>query len=229
MEAKTFREAMSLLAAPLSVITTRDAAGRPWGFTASSVTSASLRPPLLLVGLSDTSSCHDAFSAAREFVVNLLGEEHTDIARTFATSGVDRFAAHAFENWPGTALPRLPGAHAALRCRLADRIPVGDHQLLVGLLTGLHTGRPGRPLLWHARDYRTTTPVPPAAVPPAAVPSAPVLAEQGGSQPAGATPAGCDPADCDPAASTPAAPHRAAPTPAGSAQAGPAATAGGSR
>ncbi|NEB00231.1 flavin reductase family protein [Streptomyces sp. SID13726] len=152
-----FREAMSLLAAPLTVITTRDADGRRWGFTASSVTSASLEPPLVVVGLSNGSSCRAAFGEVTGFVVNLLGEHQAPVARKFAEHGADRFAGLPFEDWPGTRLPRLVGAHAALRCRTADLVPVGDHQLLIGELTGLHTAAPAsRPLLWHRRDFRTT-------------------------------------------------------------------------
>jgi len=157
VDAAVFREAMSLLAAPLTVVTTRDANGRRWGFTASSVTSASLEPPLVVVGLSNTSSCRAAFAEATGFVVNLLGERQAGVARRFAEHGVDRFAEHPFEDWPGTRLPRLVDAHAALRCRVVDLVPVGDHHLLIGELTGLRTGTPAsRPLLWHRRDFRTT-------------------------------------------------------------------------
>jgi flavin reductase ActVB len=159
VDGATFREAMSLLAAPLTVVTTRDAGGRRRGFTASAVTSASLEPPLVLVGLSNNSSCRAALTEAPEFVINLLGEGHADVARRFAARDVDRFAEHAFEDWPGSWLPRLVGAHAALRCRLVDCVPVGDHHLLVGELTGLHSGPASRPLLWHRRDLHTTTTV----------------------------------------------------------------------
>ncbi|MFJ6623652.1 flavin reductase family protein [Kitasatospora sp. NPDC091335] len=46
VDAQPYKDAMALFAAPVSVVTGRDATGRRWGFTASSVSSVSLDPPL---------------------------------------------------------------------------------------------------------------------------------------------------------------------------------------
>ncbi|MFD5751114.1 flavin reductase family protein [Streptomyces sp. NPDC127033] len=154
-EASQFRDAMSRLPAALTVVTTVDADGRRWGFTASSVVSVSLDPPLLLVGLSRSSSCHQALVAAPEFVVNVLADHHRALARTFAAHGVDRFAGEDFTVWPGTGLPYLPDAHTAYRCLRHDVVAAGDHDLLLGALTGADGGRPGAPLLWYRRDFHT--------------------------------------------------------------------------
>ncbi|MFF5448534.1 flavin reductase family protein [Streptomyces sp. NPDC012888] len=155
VDGATFKEAMSLLAAPLTVVTTRDADGRPWGFTASAVTSVSLDPPLVLVGIAHTSSCHGALTRVPEFVINVLGEEHRDLAGRFATSGVDRFAGAPLEDWPDTrALPHVPDA-LALRCALADRITLGDHDLLIGRVLEVRMAGSDRPLLWYRRAFRT--------------------------------------------------------------------------
>lgn len=156
VESAVFRDAMALLAAPLTIVTTLDARGRRQGFTASSVTSVSLEPPLLLVGLSNTSSCRPALTEADGFVVNVLGEQHTEVAGRFAARGVDRFAEHDFGTWPGCGLPYLAGANAVLRCTTVDRIPVGDHQLLIGELTGLLTPGSAAPLLWYGREFCST-------------------------------------------------------------------------
>jgi flavin reductase ActVB len=155
-----FREAMSHLAAALTVVTTRDAQGRYRGFTASSVASASQEPPLLLVGVSNGSSCLSAILECESFVVNVLGEQHREVAAAFARRDVDRFAGLEFGDWSTGGPPRLIGAKAAYLCRNAGRLPVGDHQLVLGELTGLFTdecagqAEPG-PLLWHRRDYAT--------------------------------------------------------------------------
>lgn len=154
-EARHFRDAMALLPAALTVVTTVDGLGRRWGFTASSVTSVSLDPPLLLVGVNRTSSCHDVLVSAPEFVVNVLGEQHRAVAAKFATHGVDRFAGEDFADWPGTNLPHLPDAHAAYRCLRHEVMAAGDHQLLLGALTGVLAEHPGRPLLWYRRTFHT--------------------------------------------------------------------------
>lgn len=156
VDGPTFREAMALLAAPLTVVATRDEHGRRRGFTASAVTSVSLDPPLILVGLSNDSSCRAALTAATGFTVSVLGARHTPVARRFASRGVDRFAGLDFEDWTGTDLPYLTDATVALRCRTADLIPAGDHHLLVGEVTGVRTDGAAEPLLWHRRGFHST-------------------------------------------------------------------------
>ncbi|MFI2242269.1 flavin reductase family protein [Streptomyces chrestomyceticus] len=154
LDAGTFRDALALLAAPLTVVTTHDAEGRPRGFTASSVTSVSLDPPLVLVGIARTSSCFAAFAAAPEFVINILGAQHRDLARKFADRRADRFAGEDFAA-AGSGPPRLTGAHAALRCTVTERVPAGDHDLLLGTPTEVHTTGSTRPLVWHRRRFHT--------------------------------------------------------------------------
>ncbi|WP_323746383.1 flavin reductase family protein [Catenulispora pinisilvae] len=148
-----FREAMSRLAAPLAIITTRGPDGRPWGFTASSVASMSLDPPLVVVGVAHTSSCYDALAKAEGFAVNLLGDQHRALARRFAEHGADRFAGREFEACPVTELPCLSDANAVFKCRTAERITIGDHDLLVGELIAVRLDSVTRPLLWYRRDF----------------------------------------------------------------------------
>ncbi|MFI5528206.1 flavin reductase family protein [Kitasatospora sp. NPDC051853] len=154
VDAQTFRDAMALLAAPTTIVTTLDQDGRPWGFTASAVTSVSLDPPLLLVGVGRTSSCHRALVTAREFVVNVLGEQHQDMARRFARHGVDRFAGGGLTTLDG--LPCLPDARVVLRCRTTQVTPAGDHDLLLGTVAEARIGLPGRSLVWYQRAFHTT-------------------------------------------------------------------------
>jgi flavin reductase ActVB len=157
-----FREAMSMVAAPLAIVATRDADGTPWGFTASSVTSVSLDPPLLLVCISHTSSCHGAMAKAEGFTVSFLSQRHRALAQTFATPGADRFAAGGFENWEDSGQPYLPDARVSMRCIAADRTTAGDHDVLFGLPTDIRlgtadspggAGTPGAPLIWHRRGF----------------------------------------------------------------------------
>ncbi|MBO4270662.1 flavin reductase family protein [Microbispora triticiradicis] len=153
IDAGAFRQAMAELVAPLTIVTTVDENGRRWGFTASSVTSGSLEPPLLLVGVDRRSSCHEAITSCREFVVNVLGEQHRDLARTFATHGVDRFAGGELGFWPDSELPCLLDAKAAFRCVSSGTLAVGDHDLLVGSMVATRLNVGGTPLLWYQRDF----------------------------------------------------------------------------
>jgi flavin reductase ActVB len=160
LDPAAFKEAMSFLAAPLAVVTTRDGEGRWWGFTASSVTSVSLTPPLVLVAIAHESSCFAALAEAPTFVVNLLGEQHQRIARRFATRGIDRFADQDFTLWSGAGVPFLADAHAAFRCRSVDRVLAGDHDLLLGEPVEVRTHAAERPLLWYRREFHVARQVP---------------------------------------------------------------------
>ncbi|MEU9353253.1 flavin reductase family protein [Streptomyces griseoloalbus] len=158
LDAPVFREAMSRLAAGVTIVAARDEAGHCWGFTATSVTSASLEPPLLVVGIARGSSCCPVFRTVREFTVNILKEGHQHLARRFATSGIDRFAEGGFTEWRGGGPPCLDDAHVSLRCAALDAIPVGDHELLVGRVVDARFPHPeDAPLLWYRRAFGSVT------------------------------------------------------------------------
>jgi flavin reductase ActVB len=116
----------------------------------------SLAPPLVLVGISHESTCLAALAAAPSFVVNLLGEQHQLLARRFATRGIDRFADQDFVAWSGAGVPLLANAHAAFRCRKVDRVPIGDHDLLIGEPVEVRTHASADPLLWYRREFHLT-------------------------------------------------------------------------
>ncbi|BBB00112.1 putative oxidoreductase [Actinacidiphila reveromycinica] len=156
-----FRDAMAQLASTVTIVTTTDGDGRPWGFTASSVVPVSLDPPLVMVGVAHTSSCYEALAASDAFVVNVLGDRHRDLAGRFATSGADRFTGSGFTSWPGTDLPYLPDATAAFRCLTQYALPAGDHDLLLGALADTLSPpatAPSSALLWYRRAFHTPAP-----------------------------------------------------------------------
>ncbi|MGW5664206.1 flavin reductase family protein [Streptomyces sp. NPDC003758] len=126
-----FTRAMARVPGPVVVTTTVDAAGRRWGFTASSFVSLSLAPPLVTVSLDKKASTHAAFTTADFFMVNVLAHDQSDIARRFATSGVDRFAAGDTVTLE-RGLPGIPEAVVRLACRMHDVVDGGDHSILIG-------------------------------------------------------------------------------------------------
>lgn len=155
VDARTFRDAMACLAAPVTIVTTVDAEGVPRGFTASAVCSISLEPPLVMVGVARRSSCFDALATADRFVVNVLGSDHHALATRFATSGINRFVGGELVADARDTPAHLPDALAALWCRTHDRIDLGDHLVLIGRV-GDAAVRPGPPLVWHQRRYLPT-------------------------------------------------------------------------
>lgn len=117
------------------------------------MTSVSLHPPLVLVSVAHASNCYPSFREAAEFSVSILHEGHREVAERFAAHGVDRFAVRGFADWPGTGVPVLEDAVAALRCHTYQRVRSGDHDLLVGLVSDTRLGAGEEPLIWYRRTF----------------------------------------------------------------------------
>jgi flavin reductase (DIM6/NTAB) family NADH-FMN oxidoreductase RutF len=152
LDPASFRELFGRHAAGV-VVVTLDAGSGPAGFTATSFASVSLQPPLAAFAISPTSSTWPHLQIASSVVVNLLGPAGQDVARRFATSGIDRFA-------PPTRWRRLPTGepvleHAAhwLRASVRDLLPVGDHHLAVVAINQISIGAEVSGLAYHRGAY----------------------------------------------------------------------------
>ncbi|MEU0588582.1 flavin reductase family protein [Streptomyces sp. NPDC006132] len=148
--------AMSRVPGPVTVVTTVDGAGRRRGFTATSFSSLSLDPPLVLVCLSRTASTHEAFTSADHFLVNLLAHDQDHLALRFARSGVDRFAEGdaAGDILPcELGLPGSPDACARIACALHAVLDGGDHSILVGRVLDTHVDDDRTPLVHYDRTF----------------------------------------------------------------------------
>lgn len=153
----TFREAMSAVCTPVTVITAiRD--GLPYGTTVSAFTSLSMDPPMVLVSLDRRSDLLQVVQSVGRFGVNVLSSEQADLAARFATKGgTDKFAEVTWDTCAD--VPRLPGAAGFVACRVADLIEGGDHLVILGdVLTADAAGHP--PLTYHKRTFGTHTSLP---------------------------------------------------------------------
>jgi flavin reductase (DIM6/NTAB) family NADH-FMN oxidoreductase RutF len=137
----------------------------PAGFTATSFTSVSLDPPLLSFCLARAASAWPAVSAADTVAVHVLSREQEHVARTFATSGIDRFAAHGAWRAGAGGVPLLDGVLARLVCRVTQRVPAGDHTIVLAAPEAgeQHADESMTPLVHHAGTYARLRP---AAAPP---------------------------------------------------------------
>jgi flavin reductase (DIM6/NTAB) family NADH-FMN oxidoreductase RutF len=148
-----FRSLLRRHAAGVVVVTAPGA--RPAGFTATSFTSVSLDPPLVSFCLDRKASSWPAVAMADHVAVHVLTDRQEQVARTFATSGIDRFAPPTRWHTGPHDLPVLDGALAVLFCRIADRVPAGDHAIVLAQPLGgeHHDGADGTPLLYHMGQY----------------------------------------------------------------------------
>ncbi|HSB60832.1 MAG TPA: flavin reductase family protein [Vicinamibacteria bacterium] len=152
VDLSTFRRTLGQFASGITVVTSRDAAGRPAGLTANAFCSVSLDPPLVLVCVDHRSEVSEALRDSGLFGVSVLSEGQEDWSRRFASGGPEKFMdAGLLTGVHGTLL--VPDALAHLECRVRAAYPEGDHTIWVGEVLGLAV-IPGRPLLYHASAYR---------------------------------------------------------------------------
>ena len=153
-----FRRVMGHFATGVTIITAWDADRRPTGLTASSFTSVSLHPPLILVCVSQKAQSYPAIKAAGRFAVNILSIEQEAASRRFATapsaSGDEKFAGLEYRPGP-RGLPILVDALAELECTVMDAYPGGDHTIFVAQVDAADCrGDAGKePLLYFRGKY----------------------------------------------------------------------------
>lgn len=150
-DVNSFRQAMSSFPSGVTVVTTTDSDGVPWGFTASAFCSVSAEPPLVLVCLSSSAQCHDAFITASEWAINIIHADQIDLAMRFATRGADKFEGDHFAHDRG--IPELSGAAVTMRCSRHAIYEEGDHIILVGQVREARTNEAEEPVVYFRREF----------------------------------------------------------------------------
>jgi flavin reductase (DIM6/NTAB) family NADH-FMN oxidoreductase RutF len=135
-------------------VVTADAGDGPVGLTVTSVFSVSAEPPLLVFSISGQSSSAPTIQRAETVVVHLLGADQLDVAKLFATSGVDRFADRSSWDRLITGEPYLPGAATWIRGRIVNRMEAGSSTVVAvhALQSGIGAADTA-PLVYHNRSW----------------------------------------------------------------------------
>lgn len=147
-----FRQLLGRFVTGVTVLTARDAGGKPVGMTASSLASVSLSPPLISVCIDLSASAHDTLVEAEHFVINVLAEDQEELSRRFAQpQSVQDFDGIGWLDGEVGA-PRLHGAVAHIECAREATWPGGDHTILLGRVVSGAVGE-GRPLVYYRGGY----------------------------------------------------------------------------
>lgn len=161
LSADDFKSAFRNHPAGVAVITA-DIGDGPVGLTATSVISVSANPPLVVFSLSSASSSTPTVKQAETVVIHLLGADQIDVAKNFATSGIDRFADHSIWSRLITGEPFLPSSNAWMRGRIVNKMDAGDStvvavQILQVDLPGEsdRSAQASRPLVYHNRTWHS--------------------------------------------------------------------------
>ncbi|MFS0866436.1 flavin reductase family protein [Microbacterium sp. 179-B 1A2 NHS] len=140
-------------------VITADAGDGPVALTATSVSSVSAEPPLLIFSVSAQSSASAVLARAETVVVHLLDAHDIQIAQLGATSGIDRFAdAHRWSRLV-TGEPVYSGVRAWVRCAVIDRMDAGGstvvaaHALQSRVERDVAGGEHGDALVYHNRTW----------------------------------------------------------------------------
>ncbi len=142
----------------VAVITAEGPDG-PVALTATSVSSVSVDPPLLIVSLSTRSSAAPPIATADTIVVHRLDADDLEVAQIGATSGIDRFA--DTDRWTRlvTGEPVYLGVRAWVRCAVVSRMEAGGsiviaaHALQSDIARDVAPGETGNPLVYHNRTW----------------------------------------------------------------------------
>ncbi|EHN12323.1 putative reductase [Patulibacter medicamentivorans] len=153
--AEDLRAAFKLRPEPVCAITTCDEYGERIGMTATSVTSVSMTPPMVLVCVRTHALIASPMRARLPFVVHFLSDGQRDIAARLASPVEDKFegVSHRMSR---SGAARLDRAIAVLECDTTDVHPAGDHIIVVGTVTKVDLGGPDDdPLLFRGGTFVT--------------------------------------------------------------------------
>lgn len=153
IDAALFKSTLAQWASGVTVVTVTHH-GVYHGMTASSFSSVSLNPPLILVCVAKKAHTHNLLLEAGAFGVNILGESQADLGKRFAgllPDITDRFAGIEYAIGE-TGSPLLSGVLASMDCRVHQAVDAGDHTVVIGEILAAQVTA-GDPLLYSNRRW----------------------------------------------------------------------------
>lgn len=154
VSADKLKNTMSTWASGITVVTTLDEQ-RLHAMTASSFTSVSMDPPLILVCVGKKKRTHQILLDQKAFGVVVLAveqEEISNLAAGFRGSEGNYLPGIEWEMRSG--VPILKECLSWMSCSLYSTCDGGDHTIFIGKVedTGVVSEQP--PLVWYSRGYR---------------------------------------------------------------------------
>jgi flavin reductase (NADH)/flavin reductase/chlorophenol-4-monooxygenase component 1 len=156
--AAEFRNALSKLAATVSVITTNGPGGVA-GVTCSAVCAVSDEPAMVLVCIHGKSAANAAIKTNGVLCVNSLQAEQRELSQAFAgIGGMPMQERFMLSDWDTavTGAPRCKHALVALDCEVTDVRDVGTHGIFTAKVLATAGSESRDPLLYQRRAYATT-------------------------------------------------------------------------
>jgi flavin reductase (DIM6/NTAB) family NADH-FMN oxidoreductase RutF/DNA-binding IclR family transcriptional regulator len=154
-----FRQVLGQYPTGVVIVTALDGDGSPLGMTVGSFSSVSLDPPLVAFMPDKKSSSWKALrESGLRFCVNVLAAKQEEICRLIAMRKQDKFVGIDWSPSP-SGLPVITGSVAWLECDTTQVVDAGDHEIVLGRVTGLDLGSQSFPLLFFRGGYGSFTPL----------------------------------------------------------------------
>ena len=154
-ELQAFTASMAAFPTGVTIVTTTNEHGSPFGLTCNAFMSVSVDPPLVLVSVDRDSNTLPALQSSRQFVVNFLAAGREELALHFAGKHADKFTGRPWQPSDEHGLPVLHEVVVAhIACEVVNEIEAGDHILLLGRV--YHASPPeadALPLLYYRRTF----------------------------------------------------------------------------
>jgi flavin reductase (DIM6/NTAB) family NADH-FMN oxidoreductase RutF len=135
----------------VTIVTVLDVQGGPHGMTASSFTSVSLDPPLVLICVDHRAMVLEHLRGCEYLGINILSEGQHELSARFARRGQNRFDG---VEWAAGhhGIPLIPGVLASFECGMHRMVDAGDHAIVIAEVLRAEY-RDGRPLVYFGSGY----------------------------------------------------------------------------
>ena len=160
IDPQTYKQAMAQWASGVTVVTTRLPDGEIKGMTASSFTSVSINPYLILICVAKKLYTHEVLLQSDVFAVNILNNAQAEIAQIFAGMRpdiTDRFGYIGYAT-SETGSPILSDVAGWLDCKKYQTIDAGDHTIFIGEVVSAYGASDKSPLIYFNRQWGSFAP-----------------------------------------------------------------------
>ncbi len=127
--------------------------------TATSFTSVSADPPLILFCVHRDNETHKWLISERKVGISLLADDQQKISNRFSSKGPERYRFDDLEfSESPDGLPLVPNACIHLEVSLIKRHWGGDHSIFLGEVCWADVRHEVVPLVYHSGQYRSLHP-----------------------------------------------------------------------
>jgi flavin reductase (DIM6/NTAB) family NADH-FMN oxidoreductase RutF len=150
-----FKRALGLWASGVTVVSTR-IDGLVYCMTASSFSSLSIDPLMVLVCVAHDARLHGLLMESSSFAVNILRDDQRHLADAYSRSGREpQEKLDLVETFDGpSGSPIFKRCLAYIDCTMGSVYDGGDHSIVLGKVQAAGSDESGMPLLYFNRNYR---------------------------------------------------------------------------